>query len=47
VIVQGEKRSLMVASIRYLDRFQKAGGAWQFAERRLMVDWVETRPLMP
>jgi hypothetical protein len=38
-------RSLMVASIRYLDTFVKAAGRWLFSERRLMVDWIENRPL--
>ncbi|HEY2356743.1 MAG TPA: nuclear transport factor 2 family protein [Phenylobacterium sp.] len=37
--------SLMVASIRYLDTFAKQAGRWRFSERRLMVDWIETRPL--
>jgi hypothetical protein len=35
----------MVASIRYLDEFLKENGRWLFSERRLMVDWVETRRL--
>jgi ketosteroid isomerase-like protein len=39
--------SLMVASIRYLDTFAKQEGKWYFAERKLMVDWIETRPLVP
>jgi hypothetical protein len=39
------KRSLMVASIRYLDSFAKTNGRWRFSERQLMVDWIETRPL--
>ena len=39
------KRSLMVASIRYLDSFVKTSGRWLFGERKLMVDWIETRPL--
>src|SRR5271168_5410352 len=39
------KRSLMVASIRYLDSFAKTNGRWLFSERKLMVDWIETRPL--
>jgi hypothetical protein len=43
-VVNGE-RSLMVASIRYLDSFVKQSGKWLFAERKLMVDWIETRPL--
>jgi ketosteroid isomerase-like protein len=38
-------RTLMIASIRYLDRFVKQDGQWLFAERQLMVDWTETRPL--
>ena len=45
VQVQDGGRSLMVASIRYLDTFAKQEGSWLFSERRLMVDWVETRPL--
>jgi hypothetical protein len=47
VQVRDGRRSLMVASIRYLDSFTKQGGRWLFAERRLMVDWIETRPLEP
>jgi hypothetical protein len=38
------QRTLMVASIRYLDQFVKQGGQWFFAERRLMVNWIDTRP---
>ncbi|MFF4925101.1 nuclear transport factor 2 family protein [Kitasatospora sp. NPDC001261] len=41
------ERSIMIASIRYLDRFVKRDGEWFFAERRLMVDWTETRPSTP
>ena len=36
-------RKLMVASLRYLDTFAKSDGAWLFAERKLYVDWTETR----
>ena len=39
------KRSLMVASLRYLDTFVKIGDGWLFAERLLYVDWVDERPL--
>jgi uncharacterized protein (TIGR02246 family) len=39
------QRTLMIAAIRYDDVFVKQDGAWLFAERRLMVDWIETRPL--
>jgi hypothetical protein len=45
VTVDGEKRRLMLASLRYLDTFAKMGGAWLFAERRLYVDWLEERAL--
>jgi hypothetical protein len=41
----GSARSLMVAAIRYLDSFVKSEGAWFFSQRKLMVDWTETRPL--
>ena len=45
--VDGEKRTLMLASIRYLDQFIKRDGAWRFAERKLMVDWTDTRASTP
>lgn len=41
------ERTITIASIRYLDEFVKQDGAWLFAERRLMVDWTETRPCRP
>ncbi|WP_406450004.1 nuclear transport factor 2 family protein [Streptomyces sp. NBC_01622] len=41
------QRTLMIASIRYLDEFTKLDGDWYFAERRLMVDWTETRSSTP
>jgi hypothetical protein len=37
----------MVASLRYPDTFVKTDGAWLFAERKLYVDWTETRPSQP
>ncbi len=45
VTVDGDKRRLMVASLRYLDTFVKLDGVWLFAERRLYVDWLEVRAL--
>jgi hypothetical protein len=45
VTVDGGKRQLMLASLRYLDTFVKIDGAWLFAERRLYVDWLEERAL--
>jgi hypothetical protein len=38
------ERTLMVAFLRYHDTFVKADGTWLFAERKLYVDWTETRP---
>ncbi len=46
-VLAANGRSLMVASIRYLDKFLKVDGRWLFEERRLMVDWIENRPLGP
>ena len=44
---QDGQRTMMIASIRYLDEFVKQHGRWLFAERRLMVNWTETRPSTP
>ena len=43
--VDGGKRSLMIAALRYHDAFVKMDGAWLFAERLLYVDWLEERAL--
>jgi ketosteroid isomerase-like protein len=37
------ERTLMIAALRYRDTFAKDDGTWRFAERRLYVDWTETR----
>ena len=36
-------QKLMVAYIRYEDKFVKQYGKWLFEERRLLVDWIENR----
>jgi hypothetical protein len=41
------ERKLMIAWLRYGDTFLKVDGAWLFAERKLYVDWTETRPSHP
>jgi hypothetical protein len=46
VTVDGAKRRLMVASLRYLDTVVKMNGSWLFAERLLYVDWMEERALL-
>jgi hypothetical protein len=43
--VDGSKRRLMVASLRYNDTFVKRDGEWLFLDRLLYVDWVDERAL--
>ena len=43
--MDGDKRRMMIAYLRYLDAFVKIDGAWLFAERLLYVDWLEERGL--
>jgi SnoaL-like domain len=47
VYSQNGERKLMVAALRYRDAFVKQDGTWLFAERRLYLDWAETRELHP
>ena len=43
--VENGQRRLMIATLRYSDRFVKIDGKWLFAERLLYVDWLEERAL--
>jgi hypothetical protein len=43
--IDGAKRSLMIATLRYNDSFVKSNGEWLFAERLLYVDWIEERAI--
>ena len=45
VYTEDGQRKIMVASLRYLDNFTKIGGRWYFAERKLILDWSETRSM--
>jgi len=45
VTMDGGRRRLMIASLRYLDTFAKIDGTWLCAERLLYVDWLEERTL--
>jgi hypothetical protein len=45
VFTEEGTRMIMVAWLRYLDVFSKIDGGWYFAERTLILDWSETRPL--
>jgi SnoaL-like domain len=47
LFTEADERKLMVASLRYHDRLVKRDGAWLFAERKLYVDWTETRTSLP
>ena len=44
--IEGGKRQLMIAALRYYDTFVKVDGEWLFAERLLYVDWIEERFLV-
>ena len=43
--VEGNKRRVMIAMLRYDDTYTKTDGGWLFAERKLYVDWIEERAL--
>jgi len=43
--IDGGKRTLMIAALRYYDTFVKTDGTWLFSERLLYVDWIEERAL--
>ena len=43
--IEGGKRQLMIAALRYYDTFVKVDGEWLFAKRLLYVDWIEERVL--
>jgi len=45
VYTEAGDRKIMVASLRYLDTFTKLDGRWYFAERKLILDWSETRSM--
>ncbi len=40
-------RMMMVAWLRYLDTFTKVDQGWYIAERQIILEWSETRPLGP
>ena len=37
--------TLLVISIRYLDTFVRENGTWKFADRTLIMDWSDQRPM--
>jgi hypothetical protein len=42
-----ESRSLILMSIRYEDSFIKNDDVWLFSERKLIIDWTDSRPSVP
>lgn len=40
-------RKLQLLSIRYYDDYVREGGRWLFAERKLIIDWSDTRVWLP
>lgn len=44
-ILNGDDWTLMDMAMRYHNIYAQEGGIWKFAERRLEVVWVETRPV--
>ncbi|MGA6121742.1 nuclear transport factor 2 family protein [Sphingobacterium anhuiense] len=41
--IEDGTQKLMVAAIRYHDKFIKLNDQWLFSERKLLVDWIENR----
>jgi SnoaL-like domain len=44
-VLPGDDWMLLDMAIRYHNRYAQEDGDWKFAERRLEVVWVETRPV--
>lgn len=44
-ILKGDDCKLLDFAMRYHNRYAQEDGCWKFAERRLEVVWVETRPV--
>jgi hypothetical protein len=47
LIGEGAQRKLQVLSIRYLDKFLRQDHRWYFVERKLLIDWTDTRSSTP
>jgi SnoaL-like domain len=47
VYTEDGTRMMMVAWLRYLDSFTKIDQTWYIAERKIILEWSETRPLGP
>jgi hypothetical protein len=47
VFTEAGTRQMMVAWLRYLDTFVKLNEKWYIADRQIILQWSETRPLGP
>lgn len=47
ISTENGQRTLLVISIRYLDKFVRQDGSWRFADRQLITDWTDKRPSSP
>ena len=47
LFVEDGSRKIMIASLRYLDKFVKIEGRRYYAERKLLLDWSGTRVSAP
>ncbi len=47
VYTEDGTRMMMVAWLRYLDTFTKVDQTWSIAERKIILEWSETRLLGP
>ena len=45
VFTEDGSRKMMVAWLRYLDIFAKVDQTWYIADRQIILEWSETRPL--
>jgi hypothetical protein len=45
VFTEDGRRQMMVAWLRYLDTFTKVDHTWYIAERQIILQWSEMRPL--
>jgi hypothetical protein len=45
VFTEDGSRKMMVAWLRYLDTFTKVDQTWYIADRQIILEWSETRPL--
>jgi hypothetical protein len=43
--IENDKQMLLVQGIRYHDTIIRKDGHWLFSERKLVIDWTDSRPI--